>query len=60
MQEIADRDSKNRPAYNEYANKRTRIIVNQRMGSRKRAIFGSHICKIPDNRPLTSRAACVH
>jgi len=38
--------------------KRPRIPVNQRIGSRKEAISGSHVFEIADKRPHIKRAAC--
>jgi len=39
--------------------KRTRITLNQRAGSRKEAISGSHICKIADKKTAFNKG-CLY
>jgi len=39
--------------------KRPRIIINKRIGSRKKTISGSHICKIADKK-TAYREGCLY
>jgi len=54
-----ERHSKNRLAFNKFEYKRTRIAVNQKIGTRKKAILGLQIRKIADKK-ITYNEGCLH